>query len=397
MIKFTSLKKESLPKKSHNYLNAMLFYYFRKNYLYLLACISLTFISCGAGKIPEDTSIKLQLLDDYIIPANFTFENSHVGGLSAIDYDGKNYYAVCDEGSKPRFYEFSIKTSSSKIDTLIFKNVTYLSSNIIDKLESKFDLESIIVDAYKKEFIISSEGAIDNFKNPFIVRVDTAGQYLNHYQLPTYFLAEGNQKPRNNGVFEGLSTSAVNSKHIWVANELPLVKDGKNPKLYRTKSPVRFTLFNENLKATNQFSYLLEPIQKIPYYPFSLNGVTDFIEIAPLQFIVIERAYSAGRGKKSNSVLLYKVDASKATNTLAINELKGKIQKEVIPAEKELIFNFKEIRKQLKQKIVDNIEGICFGPTLPNGNKTLMLIADNNFNAYTKQINQVIWLEIVTK
>ena len=337
----------------------MLFYYFRKNYLYLLACISLTLISCGAGKVSNDVSVKLQLLDDYIIPANFTFKNSNVGGLSAIDYDGENYYVICDEGSKPRFYELSIKTSSSKIDTLIFKNVTYLSSKITEKLESKFDLESIIVNPHKKEFIISSEGAINNHKNPFVVKVDTTGQYVNHYQLPNYFMAEGDQQPRNNGVFEGLSTSAVNPEHIWVANELPLVKDGKNPKLYRTKSPIRFTLFNENLEATNQFSYLLEPIQKIPYYPFSLNGVTDFIEIAPLQFIVIERAYSAGRGKKSNSVLLYKVDARKATNTLSIQELEGKMKKEIIPADKELIFNFKEIRKQLKQKIVDNIEVNC--------------------------------------
>ena len=28
---------------------------------------------------------------------------------------------------------------------------------------------------------------------------------------------------------------------------------------------------------------------------------------------------------------------------------------------------------------IDNIEGVTFGPTLPNGNKTLIFVSDNNF------------------
>jgi hypothetical protein len=28
---------------------------------------------------------------------------------------------------------------------------------------------------------------------------------------------------------------------------------------------------------------------------------------------------------------------------------------------------------------VDNVEGICFGPVLPNGHRTLVLVSDNNF------------------
>jgi hypothetical protein len=33
---------------------------------------------------------------------------------------------------------------------------------------------------------------------------------------------------------------------------------------------------------------------------------------------------------------------------------------------------------------VDNVEGITFGPKMPNGNKTLLLVADNNFAATEK-------------
>jgi hypothetical protein len=33
---------------------------------------------------------------------------------------------------------------------------------------------------------------------------------------------------------------------------------------------------------------------------------------------------------------------------------------------------------------VDNVEGMTFGPDLPSGHKTLVLVADNNFSALEK-------------
>ena len=43
---------------------------------------------------------------------------------------------------------------------------------------------------------------------------------------------------------------------------------------------------------------------------------------------------------------------------------------------------------------LDNIEGLAWGKTLPNGNRTLVLVADNNFTAET-QSTQFIVLEVV--
>jgi hypothetical protein len=41
----------------------------------------------------------------------------------------------------------------------------------------------------------------------------------------------------------------------------------------------------------------------------------------------------------------------------------------------------------------DNIEGVTFGPTLPNGHKTLVFIADNNFTAIEK--TQLLLFEVI--
>lgn len=383
-------------KDSHFSLNALLFYCFQKFKPLSLIILCCALWSCGAGKASKSAIIQFNYLDDYIIPENLYFENTEIGGLSGIDFDGENYYVVCDNSSKPRFYQIQIETHQEKIDTIIFDKLIQLQHKSDFIKNNIFDLESILFNAEKNQFVLSSEGSIKNKKNPSIITVDAEGNYLSHYPLPSYFKVEGKQQPRSNRVFESLS-HAIHKKGIWTATEFPLTEDGPKPKLYRTKSPVRFTFFNEKQEAEFQFSYLLAPIQKIPYLPFSINGVTDILEIAPKQFLVLERAFSAGRGNRTYSGLLFLADASKATNTLEVEHLKGKMKKEIRPAEKKLVFNFKQIRKKLQGKRIDNLEGICFGPKLPNGNSTIFVISDNNFNSFAPHLNQVIWLEMVWK
>ena len=65
-----------------------------------------------------------------------------------------------------------------------------------------------------------------------------------------------------------------------------------------------------------------------------------------------------------------------------------------IPLKKKLLIDFDSFKTNLTDKIIDNIEGITFGPKLANGNKSLILISDDNFQIYGKQLNQFILLEI---
>ena len=41
----------------------------------------------------------------------------------------------------------------------------------------------------------------------------------------------------------------------------------------------------------------------------------------------------------------------------------------------------------------DNIEGVTFGPILPNGHKILLFVSDNNFNAFEK--TQLLLFELM--
>src|SRR5690606_1007394 len=333
----------------------------RKLHIYIILISILS--SCGTSKKINNENVTLRYLDDYVIPSDLEIEGTRVGGLSGIDFHNGEYYLVCDHPGNPRYYKVNIEITGRSIDTVIITEVIQFKKNDSFLSGMHLDLEGIRVE--DDQVLLSSEGSIQNARDPAIFFTGTDGTYISHFNLPEYFLASGDQKPRNNGVFEGLAES-FDKTGYWAGLELPLVKDGSKPKLFPTRSPVRITHFDRNSgEATRQFVMQLEHITKIPWLYFAVNGLTELLEYAPERFLVLERAFSAGHGTNGNTVRIFDVDASQATNTLEENNLR-KIKYKA--ADKKLIFDFKPYRKTLKEQIIDNIEGMTFGPDFPNGN-----------------------------
>jgi len=350
--------------------------------------------SCASLPPSKTPSLKLQLLDEYIIPADSQLENTVIGGLSGIQQNNNAYYLISDDPKTPRIYKTHLFTSVKQIDSLSFNEVILLDKNNPLLSKTFLDTEDLIIHPTNNEFIIVSEGSIDNKKNPSIIKFNEKGKFVSKYKISSHFTVNSTSRPRNNGVFEAITVS-TDKKGFWVANELPLKADGPKPKLYQTKSPVRFTYYDfENTKPQQQFSYPLGRIKKIPNIPFSLNGLTSIMALAKNRFLVLERAFSAGKGKKSHRVVIYEYVLLHNTNTLEKESLR-KLRKQHV--EKNLVLDLDDIRDQLPSKSIDNLEGFCYGPTLENGNKTLLLIADNNFNSFMPQLNQLLWFEIINK
>lgn len=369
--------------------NSKIFTFFK------ILSIILIFSSCQTTKFAAEESQELtvQFLDEYIIDKDFVFQDAEFGGISGIDFrNDKDIVLVNDSPANPTIYEAEFIIDNFKIDSIIFKNTIQLNDFENDfYTEENLDMESIRY--FENGFLISTEGNINKQKSPQIFKTSTTGEFENRHNLPEYFQVGGQNEPRHNGVFEGLSLSK-NKKGFWFANELPLVEDGPKPKLFNTNSPIRINYFDlETERVTKQFAMDLDRITKIPLLPFHINGLTEILSIDEHRLLVLERAYSAGHKSKGNNVKLFLVDLSKATDTKSISELKSQ-KNEISYAKKTLIFDFKSVKNQLTDGIIDNIEGLSFGPKLPNGNSTLILISDNNFNSFGKQLNQVILLEI---
>ena len=362
--------------------------------LYLLIISIALFSGCGTTRKLNNRNIKITYLDDFVLEQGLEVNGTRVGGLSGIDFHNNTYFLVADQASSPRIYKAEIPFLNRSIDTVIISEVISLNKEENFFKESTPDLEAIRFSDETGTLVVSSEGSIQNGKDPSLFHISEKGEFLFHYEIPEYFKATGVQKPRNNGVFEGLA-EGVDKTGFWVAMELPLEKDGPKPKIYPTESPVRITKFNkESRKAESQFTYMLEGISKFPINWFAVNGVTELLEYTDNKFLILERAYSAGYGSHGNTVKIFEVDASKATNTLQVENLR---KSDFIPAEKRLVFDFKSVKNFLEEKIIDNIEGMSFGPVLPNGKQSLLVVSDDNFSSFGHQITQIILLEIEFK
>jgi hypothetical protein len=88
------------------------------------------------------------------------------------------------------------------------------------------------------------------------------------------------------------------------------------------------------------------------------------------RMLVLERAYATGAG---NSLRLYEIDTRDATDVLDIDALAAGSHR---PAAKTLVADF----AQLGLSRLDNTEGMCWGPALPDGKRLLVVVSDDNFN-----------------
>jgi hypothetical protein len=333
-------------------------------------------------------------VSEYVLNDTTFFENSSVGGLSGIDYSKGSYYFVVDDANNPRFLKAKIAIDQRKITGVHFEKVVFLNDTTSNFYkENTLDLETIFVDEEKQQINFSSEGSIRNGKKPTIFTTDFSGHFISEYQVPKNLL--NLELIKHNGAFEG-SSKSIDAKGFWTVMEAPLKNDGVEPTFIKTQSPVRITYFNgETKKATQQFAYQLEPITKAAKGDVNLNGVTAILEYAANKFFIIERTYQNGYGLHGNTIRIFAAEiTAETTNILAIDALNNS---KFIPLKKRLIIDFEQIKNRLTNGVIDNVEGITLGPILENGNPSLVLVSDDNFQMYGKQLNQFILLEIVKK
>lgn len=361
----------------------------RKCYFFVLLVVFVF----GCKTLPKEKSqLQLRFLDEYVYPVNKTFKDTKIGGLSGIAYEEGTYFLAVDDAYNPRFYKANIEIVNNKIDTVKFTDVVFF-----DKKEENFyannhlDLESIVV--YNDKLIISSEGRIYKEKNPFIFQVNKKGKLEKVFEISDKFLSTSIQRPRNNGMFESLSLSS-DGKYLWSATEFSLELDGEMAQFPSTNSPIRFSKYSLNLyKPVEEYVYELDPLSRNFKGENNLNGITDILEYKKNHFLVMERSYQSGYKNNENGLKIFEaIITPKTTNSSSVSFLS---KEKYIPMKKRLVFDLENYKDQLTDQLIDNLEGITFGPKLPNGNQSIILVSDDNFQRYGKQLNQFLLLEMI--
>ena len=380
----------------------------KKNLFFaLLLC---TIVSCSTTKKISTnhatTGINaVKFLGQYIIPYNLAYNNTTVGGLSGIDYDAADdkYFLICDDRSAvnpARFYTAHISFTQKGIDTVYFTGVqTLLQQNGNVYPNSKQDPyhtpdpEAIRFNPQTRQLIWTSEGeriVKDNnivLENPAIISITEKGKYIDSFSLPHNLIMQNTENgPRQNGVLEGL-TFSDHFKNLYVNVEEPLYEDGPRADVTDNGAFIRIFKFNViSRQNTQQVAYKLEPVAHAanPANEFKINGIPDILFLSDNKLLVIERSFSTGR--LACTIKLFLADLNNATDIKKMPSLK--LNNSFVPATKKLLLNMDDLGIY-----IDNVEGVTFGPVLPNGHKTLLFVADNNFNPLEK--TQFLLFEVI--
>jgi hypothetical protein len=131
-------------------------------------------------------------------------------------------------------------------------------------------------------------------------------------------------------------------------------------------------------------SWIPSLFPSVPATAFKLNGIPDILAAGKNQLIILERSFSTGR--LACTIKIFLADLNDAENIIDNPSLKA--NPPARPVRKKLLLNMDALGIY-----VDNVEGICFGPVLSNGHRTLVLVADNNFAELEK--TQFFLFEII--
>jgi len=342
----------------------------------------------------------MRLIGQVNVPYRFDYAGTFVGGLSGLAYrpDTKTYFIMCDDpgaNQAPRFYEASLDFDADQFRAVTFTRTVPLERpdgtpfpNASLDRNGTVDPEGLAYNPATGTLYWSSEGERQPpvLVQPFIREMTPAGDHVAAFALPELFRMKATDNgPRRNGVFESLTLSA-DGKHLFAALEEPLYEDG--PRADASTGGVvrilKFDLASRNLVA--QYAY---PIDKVhananPAGQIVLSGVVDLLPLAGDKLLVMERSFASGAAT-AFAVKLYEADLSAATDVSALPALAGATY---APATKKLVLDVGGTGISR----VDNLEGMTFGPVLPNGNRSLVLVSDDNFNPL--QVTQFLAFEM---
>lgn len=342
-------------------------------------------------------NLSLDFLDEYKLPKQ-DFQGTPVSGLSGITYDRQHdrFYAISDDRSEfapARFYTLKLAIDATepnvpKIGQITVEKVTTLTQDNGQPYEKgEIDPEGIALSPTKTLFI-SSEGVASKQIPPFIREFDlNTGKWKRSLPLPSRYepRAEAGQIIQGVGDnlgFESLtlqgSPGAIEPFRLFAATESALTQDAspEHPQQGTSRNRVlHYSVDPDHALLVSEHLYQMEP----PPEGAMSHGLTELLAIDQGgHFLGLERSF----GTNGFAARLYQLASGSATDTIGIETLKGDLPG-VQPIRKKLLLDLTQLGIPL-----NNLEGMTFGPRLPDGSSSLLVISDDNFNQ--QQVTQFL-------
>ena len=349
---------------------------------------ALSALALGVAAIACDHSIaatRVEILD--VGRFNFTGGGAaesrliaeELSGLSRIRDD--RYVSVGDDHATLYFLTISVDSETGRVRSVSFDRPVPLvdvDGQPIDGPGQSADREDVAYDAERGAVWIADERDAGDPTRPSLVEVDPEdGRELSRIGVEGEGPLSVYSTIRRNYGFEGL-TRSEDSETMWTANEEALTIDG--PLATPSEgSIVRLQEFDGEGRPLRQFAYVTDPIGRAMASPPAAvgedrSGVSALVALPDEdELLVLERALAGDEsGMGGFRIRIYLADTDEATDVSAPpfrTGLAGRADWK--PVEKTLLF---ERRFGLP---VANFEGMALGPSLANGDRSLLLLADN--------------------
>jgi hypothetical protein len=346
--------------------------------------VLVTTLVVAAPAIADGSRADLRFRGQAIVPTGTTFQGTTVGGLSSITYDASRgaFYAVSDDPSQfqpVRFYTVGLDVQDGRLSNgdVHFEDVTTLLAPD-DEPYAPFSLDPEgLVLTRDRELIFTSEGVANSLIDPFVRRYSLTGSFLGSLPVPQPFLVTADQSSgvRQNLGFESAGVPPK-GRFAFTATENALFQDGPAATI-ANGSPARILRYDLRTgRLDRQWVYETDRVAQppVPANQFSVNGLVELLPLDHKHLIAMERSFSVGAPGTGNTIKLFKVSLPGATDINGADSLQGLDR--VRPARKTLLLNLDELGIPL-----DNVEGLTFGPRLPHGRQSVVLVSDNNFAA----------------
>jgi len=324
--------------------------------------LHLAVLSCVLAGQPEFNEISR--LD---LPSDHSWLGTKVGGISGIDYlpSWDTWAMISDDKGNHgpvRGYLANIQITDGRLTNVEVTRVLPMCWGTGELMAKEgFDGEGIRILPNPDYFgdptmVWVSEGAANRGIPPRVYEVCTGATRMDTWTASNEFAPAQRSGVKNNRAFE--SIAIVADRVAVVGTEEPLKQDGK--------TIVRLSTLDLNVPESDPVSQLAYPLDPVPTgVPGGQNGLVEFVALADGRFLSMERSWNmAGR----LDVRVFLVETEGATDVLGFETLNSG--------------GFVAVEKTLVADLgagVGNAEGMCLGPILENGRRSLVLVSDNNF------------------
>lgn len=328
-----------------------------------------------------------------------------VGSLSGLAYDARTrrWVGASDEIRVPRLVWFDVALGPAL--GILPAGVTKLAlaPDVPAETLTALDMEGLAMFP-DGSFAVSHEGHVDRegvARQPRVLIASQAGVVTEVVRPRAHFEmdpADRTRGVRHNLGFESLTRTP--DGRLLAASEQPLAQDGpiSDPRAGGLVRIVEFVRRGDGRwVAGREWPYRLEPTPVVNGYDRPCedgqNGVSSFVALSDTTLLAVERACLLGAAGTPayNPVRLFELTLTGADDISGIDALAGRSPVAVL---KRLVLDLASWRADLPASLAtgSNLEGIALGPPGPKGERTVMLVSDDNFRA--TQTTAFLWLAL---